>query len=91
MGINVPDLGVTVTETQSHHPLMDLLEKRSATFHVYMINGIHLPSTTDSQTKDILKCMFASSFVLILCPLVLFVALLLLSFRCDFIGLEIIK
>lgn len=59
MGINVPDLGVTVTETQSHHPLMDLLEKRSATFHVYMINGIHLKFFI-CYWQDILKCMFAS-------------------------------
>lgn len=27
MGIHVPDLGVTIAETQSHHPLMDLLQE----------------------------------------------------------------
>lgn len=28
VGVHVPDLGVTIAEAQSHHPLMDLLQRK---------------------------------------------------------------
>lgn len=44
VGVHVPDLGVTVAETQSHHPLMDLLHKDERRLNKKIQEGQNLKS-----------------------------------------------
>lgn len=60
VGVHVPDLGVTVAETQSHHPLMDLLQRDERRLNKERFNQ-------DKSPKAVLQfSYFVALFVTIL-------------------------
>lgn len=62
VGVHVPDLGVTIAETQSHDPLMDLLRRRRK----FSFLQAHLQFTSDYNLS--MKSIRSKSVLCWFCP-----------------------